>query len=90
MMLAHVKLIDDSLQMRARSLYGQYTFLLERLARHASILNVPRCIFKHAIRLPYINQLLTHRPRGGVVSEAVSNGLYQVAGTRSDMLRECI
>jgi hypothetical protein len=33
---------------------------------------------------------LRNYPRCAVVSKAVSNGLHQVAGTWSDMLRECI
>ena len=76
MVLAHVKLVDDGLQMRSHSLYGQDTFLLELPARHTSVLHVPCCIFKHAVRLPHVDQLLTHCPQGAVISESVPNGLY--------------
>lgn len=90
MMLAHIELINDGLKMRSCSLYGQDTFLLELPIRHTSVFHVPCRIFEHAVRLPHVDQLLTDWPRGGVVSKAVPNGLHQVAGTRSDMLRKCI
>lgn len=90
MMLGHVKLIDDSLQMRSCSLDGQDAFLLQLAVRHTSMLHVPSRIFKNAIRLPHVNKLLTDCPRGAVISEAVPNSLDQVASMRSDMLRESI
>lgn len=76
MVLLHVELVDDSLQMRSRFLYGQDAFLLELPVRQTSVLHVPCCILKHAIRLPNVDQLLTHYPRGAVISVAVPNGLY--------------
>lgn len=90
MMLGHVKLIDDSLQMRSCSLDGQDAFLLQLAVRHTSVLHIPGCVFEHAVGLPHINQLLTNCPTGAVISEAVPDGLHQVAGTWSDMLRESI
>ena len=90
MMFGHIELIDDSLQMRSCSLDGQNTCLLELPVRHTSVLDIPGCVFEHAIGLPHIDQLLTNCPRGAVISKAVPNGLHQIAGTWSDMLRESI
>ena len=76
MMLAHVEFIDNGLQVRSRALYGQDAFLLELLVRHASVLHIPRCIFKHAVRLPHVDQLLADCPTSAVISEAVPDGLH--------------
>ena len=76
MVLFHVELVDDGLQMWSRSFYGQDAPLLKLPVRHTGMLYVPRCIFKHAVRLPHANQLLTNYARGAVISEAVSGGLH--------------
>lgn len=76
MVLVHVEFVDDGLQMRSRSLYGQDALLLEVPVRHTSVLHVPPRIFKHAVRFPHINQLLTNCAKGAVISESVPNGLH--------------
>ena len=55
MMLAHVELIYDGLQMRSRPLNGQDALLLQLPVRHTGVLHVPSCIFKHEVRFPHIN-----------------------------------
>lgn len=60
MMLAHVELVNDGLHMRSCSLNSQDAFLLELLVRQTSVFHIPCCIFEDAIRLPHIDQLLTH------------------------------
>jgi hypothetical protein len=47
MMLGHVESVDDGLQMRSCSLYGQDAFLLELPTGQTCMFNVPRCIFNN-------------------------------------------